>query len=121
MWRGYVKDQLNLENVPKAFLKIKSFSIKEDLLTSATSTFDCVEVKDNISNGDILIVADETGITKYLGVINSIDENTINTTQIQSIYKGSWLYDLPNIIGVGNDKSWHWDRYDYLIDSYQRL
>lgn len=116
MWRGYVKDQLNLENVPKAFLKIKSFSIKEDLLTSATSSFDCVEVKDNISNGDVLIVADETGITKYLGVINSIDENTINTTQIQSIYKGSWLYDLPNIIGVGNDKSWHWDRYDYLID-----
>lgn len=116
MWRGYVKDQLNLENVPKAFLKIKSFSIKEDLLTSATSSFDCVEVKDNISNGDILIVADETGITKYLGVINSIDENTINTTQIQSIYKGNWLYDLPNIIGVGNDKSWHWDRYDYLID-----
>ena len=87
MWRGYVKDQLNLENVPKAFLKIKSFNIKEDLLTSATSSFDCVEVKDNISNGDILIVADETGITKYLGVINSIDENTINTTQIQSIYK----------------------------------
>lgn len=116
MWRGYVKDQLNLENVPKAFLKIKSFSIKEDLLTSATSTFDCVEVKDNISNGDVLIVADETGITKYLGVINSIDENTINTTQIQSIYKGNWLYDLPNIIGVGDDKSWHWDRYDYLID-----
>lgn len=116
MWRGYVKDQLNLENVPKAFLKIKSFNIKEDLLTSATSSFDCVEVKDNISNGDVLIVADETGITKYLGVINSIDENTINTTQIQSIYKGNWLYDLPNIIGVGNDKSWHWDRYDYLID-----
>ena len=27
MWRGYVKDQLNLENVPKAFLKIKSFSV----------------------------------------------------------------------------------------------
>lgn len=116
MWRGYVKDQLNLESVPKAFLKIKSFNISEDLLTSATSSLECVEVSDNISNGDILIVADEKGITKYLGVINSIDENTINTTQIQSIYKGSWLYDLPNIIGIGNDKSWHWDRYDYLID-----
>ena len=116
MWRGYVKDQLNLESVPKAFLKIKSFNIGEDLLTSATSSLECVEVSDNISNGDILIVADEKGITKYLGVINSIDENTINTTQIQSIYKGNWLYDLPNIIGVGDDKSWSWDRYDYLID-----
>ena len=48
MWRGYVKDQLNLENVPKAFLKIKSFNIEEDLLTSAASSFECVEVSDNI-------------------------------------------------------------------------
>lgn len=116
MWRGYVKDQLDLENVPKAFLKIKSFRISEDLLTSATSSFECVEVNENISNGDILIVADEKGITKYLGVINSINEKTINTTQIQSIYKGDWLYDLPNIIGVGDDKLWQFDEYDYLIE-----
>ena len=116
MWRGYVKDQLDLENVPKAFLKIKSFRISEDLLTSATSSFECVEVNENISNGDILIVADEKGITKYLGVINSINEKTINTTQIQSIYKGDWLYDLPNIVGVGDDKLWQFDEYDYLIE-----
>lgn len=117
MWRGYIKDQLNLEAVPKAFLKIKSFSIKEDLLASATSTFDCVEVADNISHGDVIIVADETGITKYLGVVTSIEDTTINTSQMQSIYKGNWLYDLPNIIGVGDDKAWSWQKYDYQIDT----
>lgn len=100
MWRGYIKDQLNLEAVPKAFLKIKSFSIKEDLLASATSTFDCVEVADNISHGDVIIVADETGITKYLGVITSIEDTTINTSQMQSIYKGNWLYDLSDTSSV---------------------
>lgn len=116
MWKGYIKDQLNIDDVPKAFVTIKSFNIEEDLLTSATSSFDCVSVADNISHGDVVIIYNETGITKYLGVINSIKDTTINTSQMQSIYKGNWLYDLPNIIGVGDDKSWQWDRYDYLID-----
>lgn len=116
MWRGYVKDQLNITAVPKAFLRIKSFTIREDLLTSANSSFDCLEVSEEISHGDILIVSDETGVTKYLGVITSIDDNTISTSQIQSIYKGNWLYDLPNIIGSGNDKCWTWNRYAYQMD-----
>lgn len=117
MWKGYIKDQLNIEEVPKAFVTIKSFSIKEDLLTSATSSFSCVSVADNISHGDVIIVCDETGITKYLGVITSIDDTTINTSQMQSIYKGNWLYDLPNIVGVGDDKMWSWDKYEYQIDT----
>lgn len=116
MWRGYVKDQLNLTAVPKAFLKIKSFTIREDLLTSASSSFNCLEVSDDISHGDVLIVSDETGITKYLGVITSINDTTINTSQIQSIYKGNWLYDLPNIIGSGDNKCWSWNRYAYQMD-----
>lgn len=117
MWRGFVKDQLNLEAVPKAFLKIKTFSIKEDLLTSATSSFECLEVAENISHGDVVIITDETGVTKYQGVITSIEDTTINTSQMQSIYAGNWLYDLPNIIGVGDDKSWSYAKYDYQVDT----
>lgn len=114
-WKGFVKDQLNLEAVPKAFLRIKGFDIKEDLLTSATSSFECLEVFDNISNGDILKVTDETGTEQYLGVINSVEGNIINTYQMQHIYAGNWLYDLPNILGVGDDKNWSWARFKYLI------
>lgn len=122
-WYGYVKDQLDITSKPKAFLRIRSCSIKEDLLTSATSSFNCLEVADNISNGDVLLVTDETGKKKYLGVISSIEEETITTYQIQHIYAGTWLYDLPNIVGVGDDKLWTFEKYEYLIDkskSYEK-
>lgn len=122
-WHGYVKDQLDITSKPKAFLRIRSCSIREDLLTSTTSSFNCLEVADNISNGDILLVTDETGKKMYLGVISSIEEQTISTYQIQHIYAGTWLYDLPNIVGVGDDKLWSFEKYDYLIDkskSYEK-
>lgn len=114
-WYGYIKDQLDITSKPKAFLRIRSCTIREDLLTSATSTFDCLEVADNISNGDILLVTDETGKKMYLGVISSIEELTISTYQIQHIYAGTWVYDLPSIIGVGDDKKWAFEKYTSLI------
>lgn len=114
-WKGFVKDQLNIEAPPKAFLRIRPFSINEDLLTSAKSSFECLEIYDNISNGDILLVHDQTGTQYYAGVISSVEGTTISTYQMQHIYSGNWLYDLPNILGVGDDKKWSFKRYQYLI------
>ncbi len=129
-WIGYVKDQMDISAKPKAFLRIRSCTISEDLLTSATSSFVCLEIDDCVSNGDILLVTDSTGKRKYIGVITSIEnakreknlsnttynrEPTINTKQIQHIYAGSWLYDLPSIIGVGDDKKWAFEKYASLI------
>lgn len=129
-WVGYVKDQMNITAEPKAFVRIRSCNISEDLLTSATSSFVCLEIDDCISNGDIFLVTDTTGERKYLGVITSIEnakreknisnntiqqDPTINTKQIQHIYAGTWLYDLPNMVGAGDDKKWSFERYASLI------
>lgn len=95
-WRAFIKDQLDLINKPITFLEILSFDVKEDLLTSATSNFNCLEVPSNISNGDILVLTNPQGIIRYTGIITSIEDLTIQTTQIQSLYKGTWLYDLTS-------------------------
>lgn len=117
-WRGYIKDQFNLEAKPKAFVKIISNSIKEDLLVSATSTFECLEVSSNISKGDVLVVLDSHSKKKYCGVISTIEETTITTNQIFNIYAGNWIYDLPSYIGVGDNKSWLFERYTKVDADY---
>lgn len=95
-WRAFIKDQLDLNGKPIAFVDVLSFDVAEDLLTSATSTFNCLSVSDNISNGDILVLTNPQGIIRYSGVITSISDTTIQTSQIQSFFKGTWLYDLPS-------------------------
>lgn len=93
VWRGYVKDALNLEDPPKAFLTILSHDIRQDLLTTANSQFECLAVPDNVSNGDILIVSNPYGVTRYLGIIKSIEGTSIQTYQMQHFYSGKWVYD----------------------------
>lgn len=95
-WKAFVKDQLDLNNKPIAFLDVVSFDVAEDLLTSATSSFDCLSAPDNISNGDIFVLTNPQGIIRYSGVITSISGVTIQTSQMQSFFKGTWLYDLPS-------------------------
>lgn len=96
VWRGYVKDALNLEDPPKAFLTILSEDVRQDLLTTANSQFECLEVPDNVSNGDVLIVSNPYGVTRYLGIIKSIEGTTIQTYQMQHFYSGKWVYDDVN-------------------------
>ena len=90
-YRAYIKDILDLAEKPKAFLKIVAFTIREDLLTTANSSFTCLTIPSNIDNGDVICVYDPYGVVIYQGIINQITDNVINTNQIQSIYKGTWL------------------------------
>lgn len=120
-WIGYVKDQLGLANTPKAFITIRSFSINEDLLTSATSSFECLKVSDNISKGDVLVVMNQYSKVRYYGVITSIEDTTINTSQIYNLYSGQWVYDLPSYVGSGNDKQWTYDVYDLLVEDTSKF
>lgn len=114
-WRAYVKDQFNIGSLPKAFLKLMSFEINEDLLTTANSSFECYEVPSNISEGDILCVYNPFGKLRYKGKITSIEDLTIQTSQIVSMFGGQWVYDLPNWQGSGNNKSWLLEKYNYLM------
>ena len=107
-YRCYVKDQLYLTDPPKAFMIAENFSISEDKLTNATSQITVLNLNDNINNGDILVLYDPMGTTIYQGVITSIETETyeytivnedfkkatINCSQMQSFFKGTWIYNI---------------------------
>lgn len=120
IWKGYIKDQFDLEARPKEFIKIDSHNIRNDALTSASSSFTCLEKPEHIAKGDILIVLDEKSQKRYQGKITSAEEYTINTEQIYSILGGTWVYNLSQYIGDGDDKSWYFEKYSKLdITEYE--
>ena len=109
-YRCYIKDQLHLTDPPIAFLRVKSFDIKTDLLTNSNSTIKTIDDSSAIDNGDILVLYDPKGRTLYQGVIKSMKSKDTNTfgdmnndqnhemeitcSQMQSFYKGNWIYNV---------------------------
>lgn len=87
-YRGFVKDQLNMTEKPKAFILARSDKDKEDLLTKANSTIEVDQVPSNIIEGDVLVLYTPKGTRYYQGVISKISENKITCTQMQSYFKG---------------------------------
>lgn len=93
-YRCFIKDQLDLEDPPKAFLVVDTFDVNVDLLTNATSTISVMEMSSNINEGDVLVLYDPKGDFIYNGVITSIEDLTINCSQMQSFYHGNWIYNV---------------------------
>lgn len=93
-YRCYIKDQMSLTDPPKAFLRVDSFDIKVDLLTNANSKINVISTPTDVNNGDVLVLYDNTGKTIYQGVIKSMEDTTINCSQMQSFYKGNWIYHV---------------------------
>ena len=92
-YRCFVKDQLDMEGSPKAFMVVESFSVKRDIMTKATSSITLLnQIPENINDGDVLVLYDPKGTFLYNGVINSISDKTIRCSQMQSFYKGTWIY-----------------------------
>ena len=95
-YRCFVKDQLNMEDPPKAFLRVDTFTVRTDLMTNATSSITVLEMPSNINEGDVLVLYDPKGQFLYNGVINSIEDLTIGCSQMQSFYKGNWIYSTSS-------------------------
>lgn len=93
-YRCYVKDQLALTDPPKAFMVVDTFEVRTDYLTNATSSFTVHSMTSDVNEGDILVLYDPTGTTLYQGVIDSIEDLTIDCSQMQSFYKGTWIYNV---------------------------
>lgn len=98
-WYGWVKSGVAIQERPIAFLQILSLSIKEDLLTNATSTFTVYELPENVTENDILIVTNPQGQKRYYGVIASMKDNTITCNQFIYNFSGQWINDLGIIQG----------------------
>lgn len=92
-YRAYVKDVLNLDDKPKCFLTVISFTIRRDLLTNATSDFTVLNASQNIDNGDVFCLYNPNGKVIYQGVINQIEENNIQCIQMSSLLKGQFVYN----------------------------
>ena len=92
-FRAYIKSQIDVNGLPIAFIDVRSFTIRRDLLTSATSDFNVLNVPTDVSNGDILVLYDSKGKVLYQGIIISIEDGNIQCSQIQSFYRGLWIYD----------------------------
>lgn len=93
-YRCFVKDQLDLEASPKAFMVVDTFTVKPDLMTNSTSTINVQELATNVNIGDVLVLYDPKGQFLYNGVIKSIDDLRITCSQMQSFYKGTWIYNV---------------------------
>lgn len=93
-YRCYIKDQLYMTDPPKAFMRVDTFDIKTDLMTNATSTIYVLDTASNVNNGDVLVLYDPKGTTLYQGVVKSMENNKIICSQMQSFYKGTWIYNV---------------------------
>lgn len=91
-YRAYVKDCLHLNDLPKSFMTILSGDVACDILTRASSSFDCLDkVPDDVKEGDIFCLYTPSGRVVYQGVITAIEDKRIQTAQIQSLFDHDWF------------------------------
>lgn len=105
-YRGFIKDQMYLTDKPKAFVVIDYFDLKIDKLTKATASFNVYNMPKNIDDGDILVVYDPMGTVLYNGVINSIQGKIIRTSNMESFYKGEWIYNIHPSTYLEDEIAW---------------
>ena len=121
-YRCYVKDQLALTDPPKAFMRVDDFDIKTDLLTNSNSTITVLDTADNVNNGDVLVLYDPKGMTLYQGVVKSMEDNKITCSQMQSFYKGTWIYNTHSSATLEQEIAWLLTQYKngYIYKSSYR-
>lgn len=95
-YKVYFKSSTQLKEPCKAECNCLSFSLNRDLLSEATSTFEVNKVPDVVNEGDVLGLRNNYGKILYLGVVKSIDEQSIQCNQIEQLFDGEWLYRVPN-------------------------
>lgn len=99
MYRGFIKPITALAGLPYGSpdLRITELTIKRDILTKASSSFTVLDIPDEAEVGNVFGCYDETGKTVYVGIISNIEDKTIQTDQIISIFNDNWKYRDPNV------------------------
>lgn len=99
MFRGFIKPINALAGYPfgSPDLRITDMTIRRDILTKASSSFTILDIPDEAEVGNVFGCYDETGKTVYVGIISNIEDKTIQTDQIISIFNDNWKYRDPNV------------------------
>jgi hypothetical protein len=63
-----------------------------DALVSQTSTVDVVKVQPNVDEGDIIIITAPSGGIVYTGILNRINDKTLDLDPITAIFADQWKW-----------------------------
>lgn len=117
--RAYIKDCLDINGNTKAFLNLKSGSVREDRMTTANSTFECHAIDSNVNIGDIFILLDK-GKTLYYGVVSAIKDKQITTTQIYNVFNGSFIYSIVDELKTLSPSTYLEDEIKKVLQHYSQ-
>lgn len=94
--RIFVKDCLDIQSAAKTEAVVKRFDLDRDILQSSSSTIELAEMPKEIEMGDFVGLIDQYGSIIYQGIVDKIETNSLQISQIESIFKDEWLYRVPN-------------------------
>lgn len=117
--KAFIKDCTDLGGRTKAFIDVISGNVKEDRLTTANSSFECREIPTNISVGDIFILLNDYSKILYYGKITSITDTKINTSQILSIFGGTFIYSIVDELKETSPTTYLETEIAQVLDNYK--
>lgn len=121
-WYVYIKGSTDINGEPKAFLRCSEFTFSLDLCTTANSKFILNDLTQDmgIVGGDILVLINPQGVPRYNGVVKSISGTTIQTSQMQSFYSGTCLFDFSGGASSGTSNAWTVKIYEKVSSDYPK-
>lgn len=123
-FRAYIKSRTQPAGNPisSAGMKVTSFSIKRDLMTTASSTIALLQPPTAITEGDIIGVYGDDGRIIYNGIVDKVAEN-IQCNQAVSLFDDDFVQLEQTTTGVletdieNELKMAFWDTGDPVIDA----
>lgn len=93
---------LDGKSISSSQLVTTSFHIERDTLKTTSSSFTVLQVPSSIENGDVIGMYDSFGDIIFLGVVSSIEDNTVQANQMLDIFADNWLWHNPRLSTIEN-------------------
>lgn len=84
-------------SISSSQLRITNFNINRDLLKKSSSNFEVLQVPQAVEVGDVVGMYDKYGVITFLGVVSSIEDNTVQANQMLDIFEDNWLWHNPRL------------------------
>lgn len=117
--KAFIKDCTDINGRTKAFINIVSGTIKEDRLTTANSSFISNDIPRNVNIGDVLVLLDNKAKTLYYGKITSIEDTKIQTSQILSLFSGTFIYSIVDELKTLSPSTYLEEEIKKVLDNFK--